>query len=164
MTTSETGDRSYIQHSYQIFDLHSHVNEGLMKRALPDGGYDVADDVRYRLGIMRRANVRACGLMSNHVYERPQGIVQTRQMNDFVAWYRDTHRDVFPVSIGGVEPIYGVQVGAAEIRRMATELRLDGVVWHHHFHGTDLDEPRMFALIEELERHRLPAFLALQRR
>jgi predicted TIM-barrel fold metal-dependent hydrolase len=159
VTTSETGDRVYIEHNYRIFDLHSHVNEGLVKRALPDGGYDVADDVAYRLGIMRRANVRACGLMANHVYERPEGIVQTRQMNDFVAWYRDSHRDVFPVAIGGVEPIYGVRVAGEEIRRMATELRLDGVVWHHHFHGTDVDEPRMYALIEELEKRQLPAFL-----
>ena len=64
MTTTETVDRTYIQHDYQIFDLHSHVNEGLMKRALRDGGFDVADDVRYRLGIMRRANVRA--FATNH--------------------------------------------------------------------------------------------------
>jgi predicted TIM-barrel fold metal-dependent hydrolase len=152
-------EQPFVDHSYRIFDLHSHVNENLVKRPLPDGGFDVADDVQYRLGIMARGKVRAGGLMANHIYERPEGIVQTRQMNDFVAWYRDSHRDIFPVAIGGVEPIYGVKVGVAEIHRMATELHLDGVVWHHHFHGTDVDEPRMHAFVEALAEHQLPAFL-----
>jgi predicted TIM-barrel fold metal-dependent hydrolase len=97
--------------------------------------------------------------MANHIYERPNGIADTRRMNDFVAWYRDSHRDLFPVAIAGVEPKYGVKVGVAEIHRIASELHLDGVVWHHHFHGTEIDDPRMFAFAEALGEHHLPAFL-----
>jgi predicted TIM-barrel fold metal-dependent hydrolase len=148
-----------VDHQFRIFDAHSHVNEALFRRPLAAGGYDVADDVVYRRGVMARARVRACVLMANHIYERPEGIADTRKMNDFVAWYRDTHRDLFPVAIGGIEPKYGVSVGVAEIHRMATELHLDGVVWHHHFHGTEIDEPRMFAYVEALAQHHLPALL-----
>jgi predicted TIM-barrel fold metal-dependent hydrolase len=149
----------YVAHQFRIFDTHSHVSERLVKRPLPGGGFDIADDVVYRRDVMGRGGVRACGLMANHIYERPDGIVQTREMNDFVAWYRNAQPDLFPVAIGGIEPIYGTSVGVAEIRRLATELHLDGVVWHHHFHGTDVDEPRMYAFVAELERHGLPAFL-----
>jgi hypothetical protein len=148
-----------VNHPFRVFDAHSHVNEALFRQPLAAGGYDVEDDVVYRRGIMARARVRACVLMANHIYERPAGIADTREMNNFVAWYRDSHRDLFPVAIGGVEPKYGVGAGVAEIARMATELKLDGVVWHHHFHGTEIDEPRMFAFVEALAEHRLPAFL-----
>lgn len=148
-----------VQHNFRIFDAHSHVNETLFRRTLPGGGYEVEDDIAYRRRIMGRARVRACVLMANHIYERPNGIADTRQMNDFVAWYRNTHPDIFPVAIGGVEPKYGAAVGVAEIHRMANELKLDGVVWHHHFHGTEMDEPRMFAFVEALGEHGLPALL-----
>jgi predicted TIM-barrel fold metal-dependent hydrolase len=143
--------------AYRIFDLHQHVQETM--RPLPGGGYDVEADLKYRLGIMDQHGIRAGALLASLLYERPDGIKDTRRMNDFVAWYRDFDRDRHPVAIGTVEPIYGEAVGVAEIERMATELKLDGCVWHHHFQGVDIDDRRMAPFLRTLARYNLPALI-----
>jgi predicted TIM-barrel fold metal-dependent hydrolase len=145
--------------TFRVFDTHSHVHERLFGTKREDGSYDVAADADYRLGVMKRTGVHACIVMANHVYERPNGIADTRRMNDFVAWYRDAYPDQFPVAIGTVEPLYGIEAGLAEINRMAAELKLDGVTWHHMFHGASMADARMVAFAQELGRLRLPAFL-----
>jgi hypothetical protein len=65
--------QALVQHHFLVFDGHSHVNEPLFRRLLAGRGYDVDDDIAYWQGVMGRANVRACVLMSNHIYERPEG-------------------------------------------------------------------------------------------
>jgi predicted TIM-barrel fold metal-dependent hydrolase len=61
--------------------------------------------------------------------------------------------------MGTVEPLHGVDLGVEEIRRLAEELHLDGVVWHHRFQGSIIADPRMFPFLEELRRHKLVALI-----
>ncbi|HLF77121.1 MAG TPA: amidohydrolase family protein [Dehalococcoidia bacterium] len=142
---------------YRIFDLHQHVQETI--RPQPEGGYDIEEDLRYRLQIMDKHGIRTGALLASLLYERPEGIKDTRRMNDFVAWYRDNHRDRFPVGIGTVDPLQGEAAGVAELERMATELRLQGAVWHHHFSGVDIADRRMGPFLRTLAKHNLPALI-----
>lgn len=146
----------YPSHSYPIFDAHTH--------AQPARFYDrdkVAADFKFRTELYARCGIRAGILMASNVYERPAGIEDTRRQNNFVGWYRDQYPDNFPVAIGTVEPNYGIDVGVAELNRMKSELKLDGVVWHHHFSGNTIDEPRMIALTKEAARLKLVVMVHL---
>jgi predicted TIM-barrel fold metal-dependent hydrolase len=126
-----------------IFDVHAHLLAAPPKQA--GGGYDIEADFAYRLAVMRKWSIRATALMAPYLYEQTHGLADTRRQNDYVAWYRDTHRALFPVGIGTVEPNQGAEEGIAEIRRMRHELRLDGVVFHTHYQGTGIGGLAPFA-------------------
>src|SRR4029450_12297350 len=118
---------------------HAHIPDDLFDRPLPDGGFDVAADLASRLDLMDRSGVTASVLMAPPLYERPHGVADTRRVNDCVAWYRDQHSLRFTAALGTVEPFHGRDVGLDEIRRAATELKLNGVVWDHYRQGTAID-------------------------
>ncbi|MDQ5841790.1 MAG: amidohydrolase family protein, partial [Chloroflexota bacterium] len=60
---------------------------------------------------------------------------------------------------GTVDPLCGVDLGVAEIARMATEVHLNGVVWHHRFQGTFIADSRMGAFLRKMAEFNLPAFV-----
>src|SRR5262245_60782898 len=123
----------------RIFDVHHHIEP-----APADGreGYDGEEDVSYRLGLMGRLGVRASVMTVSSDYDRPHGQAATSRQNDFVAWYRSTHPDRFPVAIGTVEPTNGISACLEEMRRVTDELALDGVVWEPSASGELINEPR----------------------
>jgi len=141
----------------RIFDVHQHLPEHIpniqTEQAL------IQRDLDYRLRVMDKHRIQAGAIMASLLYDRPNGVADTRRMNDYVAWYRDRHRDRFPVGIGTVEPIHGLEQGLLEINRIATELKLDGLVWHNHFAGMALDHYRMVAFVNALGDLGLPAFV-----
>ena len=126
-------------HRNRVLDVHAHIPDDLFDRPLPAGGYDAADDLALRIEVMARAGVGASVLMAPALYERPNGVADTRRVNDCVAWYRDTNRARFPFALGTVEPFHGRDAGLEEIRRISAELHLDGVVWDHFRQGTAID-------------------------
>ena len=91
-------------------------------------------------------------------YSRPRGFSDTAAINDSIARYRDRHSARFPVGIGTVQPTDPTEMSAAEIARMANELKLDGVVWHHRFQGCHLSDKRMHPLLEACAAHNMVAF------
>ncbi|MBO0883881.1 MAG: amidohydrolase family protein, partial [Mycobacterium sp.] len=141
------------------FDIHAHIPDDMFNRILPAGGYDAADDVAARVALMDRSGIGASVLMVPALYERPNGIADTRRVNDCVAWYRRAYPTRFPVAVGTVEPFHGRDVCLDEIQRITSELELDGVVWDHFRQGTAIDEPRMVAFVTELGRLGRPAFI-----
>jgi len=143
---------------YPIFDSHAHVLPASKK---DESNYDVEVDLQFRSHLMDKVAIRAGLLMASNVYERPHGIADTRRQNDFVAWYRDAYPGRFPIAIGTIEPNHGRDVGIEEIHRMKEELGILGVVWHHHFNGSMMDEPRMIAFCQELARLGMVAFVHL---
>lgn len=148
-----------INHGFRIFDCHGHVPPVVPARA--DGSYDLDTDRAYRTGVLDKYGSRAAVLMASNLYERPNGVSDTRRMNDYVAYYRDHSQDRFPVGIGTCEPLFGAEAGVAEIRRIASELRLDGLVWHHLFQGSSMDDQRMVAFCKEAAGLGLPVFVHL---
>jgi predicted TIM-barrel fold metal-dependent hydrolase len=141
----------------KVFDAHAHLQ--------PANFYGdhtrLEADAAFRKQLFERCGISAGIVMASNVYERPDGIADTRRQNDLAAAFRDRFSDTFPVAIGTVEPNYGVEVCLAEIHRMHAELGIKGVVWHHHFSGNTIDEPRMIALTKELARLGMVAMVHL---
>lgn len=139
--------------AYDIFDSHQHVG-GVFGVHAGDGAIgatpaDLEPDRELRTAIMETHGVRQALLMPAHSYLKPEGLADTRRVNDRLAAYRDLDPARFPVVAGTVEPRHGVQ-GLAEIDRMAGELRLQGVSWHHRQQGLPMDHPVMFACLERM--------------
>ena len=97
--------------------------------------------------------------MVDHEYEWPNGVADTRRVNDLVAACRAAHSRRLPVALGTVEPFHGTQACLVEIDRLTLDLDLDGVVWDHHAQGTAIDDQRMVAFVKVLAARGLPAFV-----
>jgi predicted TIM-barrel fold metal-dependent hydrolase len=129
------------------FDVHQHLT--------------VADEADF---VQRRAELDRFGLtaalvMPSLQYSRPRGFADTRAVNDGIARYRDRYRERFPLALGTVQPTDPTEMSVGEVVRIARELKLDGVVWHHRFQGTMLADKRMHPLLDACAEHGLPAFL-----
>jgi predicted TIM-barrel fold metal-dependent hydrolase len=145
----------------RIFDNHQHVG-GIpgVPGHHPGGVLDAAQieaDYRIRSEVMQAFGIAQAALMPGHSYPRPNGLADTRAVNDTLAAYRRRDPQRFPALIGTVEPRYG-RDGLAEIDRMR-ELGFQGVSWHHRQQGLAIDHPVMFAFIERLQKHGLLPFV-----
>ena len=84
-----------MDHTFDIFDCHHHVGDVKAFLGETMGGYkDSADDPRNaemqrRIEIMDEGGVRQACVIPGHGYERPNGIVDTRRINNDIAAYRD---------------------------------------------------------------------------
>jgi predicted TIM-barrel fold metal-dependent hydrolase len=130
---------------FDIFDCHHHVGDVsafLGEYLTADGGKaDPGDiEVRRRIEIMDAGGVRQAAVIPGHGYERPDGIADTRAVNDAIAAYRDANAARFPVAIGVAEPAYGA-ASLAEIDRCRDELGLAGISFHTRFQGASMDSP-----------------------
>ena len=93
-----------------------------------------------RLDTMDRNGVDAAIVIPGHSYLRPEGLADTRRVNDGIAAYRDSAPTRFTAALGIVEPIYG-RAGDAELRRIKQELGFVGVSLHTRFQGVDHRQP-----------------------
>jgi predicted TIM-barrel fold metal-dependent hydrolase len=132
---------------YPVFDVHHHVGDASAVLgatvAITDSGADLpedvaAEEVARRLAIMDEGGVDWAAVIPGHGYHRPNGLADTRRINDGIAAYRDALPDRFPVAIGVIEPMYGPH-SLPEIDRVVDELHLDGVSFHVRFQGVSLD-------------------------
>lgn len=108
---------------------------------------------------MDRAGLTASAVMVDLDYEWPNGVADTRRVNDLVAATRAAYPHRLPVALGTVEPFHGMQPCLAEIDRLTRELHLDGMVWDHYAQGTGIDDQRMVAFVKVLAERGLPAFV-----
>jgi predicted TIM-barrel fold metal-dependent hydrolase len=91
-----------------------------------------------RIEAMDAGGVDWAAVIPGHGYHRPNGLADTRRVNDSIAAYRDADPSRFPVALGVIEPMYGPH-SLPEIDRIADELHLDGVSFHVRFQGVSLD-------------------------
>jgi predicted TIM-barrel fold metal-dependent hydrolase len=97
---------------------------------------------------MDRQGVDQAILIPGHGYLRPNGVADTRRINDGVATYRDKEPARFPAALGVVEPLYG-EAGIDELRRMRDELGFVGVSVHTRFQGVQTDSPLVLAVVRK---------------
>jgi predicted TIM-barrel fold metal-dependent hydrolase len=145
---------------FRIFDLHHHV--GSLDMVADAGAARAAsgpeEDARIRLEFMDRHNIEQALLMPANGYPTPDGLSDTKRVNDALAEYRDKHKTRFPAALGTVSPLEG-DGSLDEIDRCITQLGMRGIVWHHRFQGTAIDHPRMYLLLDRVRVHKVPAFI-----
>jgi predicted TIM-barrel fold metal-dependent hydrolase len=141
---------------YDVFDVHHHVG-----RAFDALGGDLDDEqvalgrdfarveLQDRLRIMDEGGVNQALVIPGHGYLRPNGIADTRRVNDEIAAYRDATPDRFPVACGIVEPRDG-PVALGEIDRVKIELGLVAISFHTRFQGVSLDSQWILRYLERM--------------
>ena len=148
---------------FEVFDCHHHVGS-LEALGLSTGteGLDPEEaleaDLAARLATMDATGVDAALLIPGHGYLRPEGLADTRRVNDRLAAYRARRPDRFPAALGVVEPLYGGR-GLAELDRLHDELGMVGVSFHVRFQGVATNSPLVVALVRRMAALGLVPFL-----
>ena len=134
---------------HHVIDCHHHVGS-LEAHGISFGDADDRDpvlvDYERRIRVMDRQGVDQAILIPGHGYLRPDGVADTRRVNDAVAAYRDRDPGRFPAALGVAEPLHGV-AGIAELSRMKHELGFVGFSVHARFQGCPTDSPLVMALV-----------------
>lgn len=137
-----------------VLDVHHHVGS-LAAMGMQTGTEAMSPeeatraDLEARLETMDRAGVDQAILIPGHLYLRPQGLADTRRVNDQIAAYRDLVPDRFPAAVGIVEPLYG-EAGLEELTRIRAELHLAGVSFHTRFQGVGTNSPLVVDLVRRM--------------
>ena len=144
-----------IDIGYDVFDVHPHVGRafdalgGDLGREEPAAAEFARVELESRLRIMDEGGVRQALVIPGHGYLRPNGIADTRRINDEIAAYRDRTPDRFPVACGIVEPRDGAQA-LGELDRIARDLGLVAVSFHTRFQGVSMDSQWILSYIERI--------------
>ena len=140
---------------FDVFDVHHHVGRAFDalggELAADDGDAAAFAEVELadRLRIMDEGGVRQALVIPGHGYLRPNGIADTRRVNDEIAAYRDRTPDRFPAACGIVEPAYGA-ASLAELDRIAEELGLVAVSFHTRFQGVSMDSQWVLRYLDRM--------------
>jgi predicted TIM-barrel fold metal-dependent hydrolase len=133
-----------------VIDCHHHIGsleaQGFTFADVDAGKDPATVELERRLSAMDRQGVDQAIVIPGHGYLRPNGVADTRRINDGVAAYRDANPHRFPAALGIVEPLHGA-AGIAELSRMRDELGLVGVSVHTRFQGVQTDSPLVLALV-----------------
>lgn len=111
-----------------------------------------------RLRAMDADGIGQAVIMPGHGYLRPNGIADTRRINDGVAAYQRSRPDRFPVALAVAEPLFGT-ASLAELDRIRDELGMAGVTFHARFQGVPTDHRLIVRLIERMVELDLVAFI-----
>ena len=157
----------------EVLDAHYHLGFASAEPAGTSGeGTDLmALDYKNRIASMRQSGVHRAVLgpqywiatgspsgFSEEGYAIPNGVADTRRLNDRIAAYRDQDRECFPFAIGAIEPRHAEQ-SLDEIDRIADELGMVGVMWHNRLQGTYVDSPWMRKYVRKLADKGLTPFV-----
>lgn len=128
----------------EVIDAHQHVtNPGDMATRPPKELAGATPDEwrqgerAMRLQIMENNGIQKSLVMPSNGYLHPDGIADTRRINDDIVSYQQLDPERFPIALGVIEPLHGER-SLGEIDRIK-ELGLMGVVWHHRMQGVPID-------------------------
>jgi predicted TIM-barrel fold metal-dependent hydrolase len=143
-----------VADSFFVIDTHHHVGslealglsvgtEGLSPEEVSQVEFEA------RLATMDNTGVDQAIVIPGQGYLRPDGMADTRRINDGMAAYRDRRPDRFPAAVGVVEPLYGER-GLEELDRIRDELGLVGVSFHTRFQGVATNSPLVVRLVRRM--------------
>jgi predicted TIM-barrel fold metal-dependent hydrolase len=140
-------------------DLHVHLEPRTADYA-PFGPLDemIAQHYSARVKYMDRHGIDKSVVSAGFRYRRAEGIVNVRTMNDMIAGLVAKHGDRLPAGIGIVEVTHG-DASLRELERMAKDLKLRGVGWHHADSGVYIDNPFMRPLLRQVQALKLIPFI-----
>ncbi|HEV8295735.1 MAG TPA: amidohydrolase family protein, partial [Acidimicrobiales bacterium] len=135
---------------FRVIDCHHHVGsleaQGFTFAGGGTGADPVTVELERRLASMDRFGVDQAILIPGHGYLRPDGVADSRRVNDGIAAYRDGLPERFPAALGIAEPLHGA-AGIAELTRMRDDLGLMGLSVHARFQGVQTDSPLVLNLV-----------------
>jgi predicted TIM-barrel fold metal-dependent hydrolase len=150
----------------EVFDCHMHV--GTLVDILPEaqaGGAQavlppdqVSAERRARREVMAANGIDRGVLLAALAYPQPDGLADTRRVNDGLAAYRDADPEHFPVALGVVEPLHGER-GLEELDRLHFDLGMRGVMWHHRLQGTYIDHRIMRPIFRKMREYGMVPFV-----
>jgi predicted TIM-barrel fold metal-dependent hydrolase len=150
-------NRDHSATSYEVVDAHTHVGRTMQvvanwarQEEIGDQQVDGDEDLALRLAELDRRGVAKAVVIAGHYYERPDGIKDTRRINDEIAGYGSQRPDRICAAVGIVEPVYGAR-GLGEIDRCKEELGLAGVSFHTRFQGVPVDDIWVARYVERME-------------
>jgi predicted TIM-barrel fold metal-dependent hydrolase len=149
-----------IADGFDVFDVHHHVGRAFdaLGGEVDDAGGNTAEVARVelaeRLRIMDEGGIRQALVIPGHGYLRPNGLADTRRVNDEIAAYRDDNPDRFPVACGIVEPRDGPHA-LDEIERVGSELGLVAISFHTRFQGVSMDSRWILRYLDRMRELRL---------
>lgn len=156
MTTSHTP-----RNPQHVIDCHHHVGQ-LALGMSGEQDFDASpanSAAQVHATMLDHFGLSAACVLPGLQYERPHGIVNTRELNTGMAAYRAANPARFPVALGTVEPLHGLALCEEEMTRIAQDLELDGLTWHTRYQGVALSDRRMHALMDTAAELGLPCFL-----
>lgn len=127
----------------EVFDVHHHFGS----HSDVDFTGTADEWVTAHIDAMDRRGVTQAALMPSPRYANPDGLADTREMNDRIAYVLEEYPDRFPVGFGTVELRYGER-GLDEVDRIVGDLGLDGLTWHSRFQGGYTDDDLIYEYIE----------------
>jgi predicted TIM-barrel fold metal-dependent hydrolase len=140
----------------RVVDVHQHVR--LTRGSLGEGAVSPELELKTRLATMDSDGIDQAVVIPGHDYLRPNGLADTRAINDAIAAYRRATPTRFPAAIGIVEPLYG-EPGLSELDRIKSELGLAGVSFDTRYQGVNSDSALMHRLIERMGKLGLVPYL-----
>jgi len=146
------------------FDVHAHM-EPRTPGYGPFGTLTQMVNQHYqeRLDYMDRNGIVRSAVSAGYGYRRTEGIANTRAMNDMIAGLVAKNPQRLPVGIGVVQVSDG-DLSLRELERMAKELKLRGVGWHHADEGAYIDNPFMRPLLRQVQALGLIPFIHVRER
>ncbi len=132
-------------------DIHVHVEPRTTDYAPLDTVEKmVAQHYGELLKYMQQSGAAKIVPSAGYRYRRTEGIVDTRAMNDMIAGLVAKDSERFPAGIGVVEVQHG-EASLRELERMAKNLKLRGVGWHHADDGVIIDAPFMRPILKQVQ-------------
>jgi predicted TIM-barrel fold metal-dependent hydrolase len=141
----------------EIFDCHQHFGPSPMGLEEPPE-FSIDADWKIRGPLLAKLGFDAVLLSPSNGFNRPNGLADTRRINDTAAEYRERHPERIVAALGIVEPWYGL-AALEEIDRIARELKLNGLVFHHRFQGCTIDHWAMRPFLKRMADHGLVPFI-----
>jgi predicted TIM-barrel fold metal-dependent hydrolase len=141
--------------AFDVLDVHQHYGTvtdamGGLPVDQRDGPEDDFDrrELSTRLAALDARGVRQTVVIASHAYLRPEGLADTRRVNDGVAAYVARTPERFVAAVGVVEPLYGA-AGLAEVDRCRA-LGMIGISFHGRYQGVSHDSPWVYRFIERM--------------
>jgi predicted TIM-barrel fold metal-dependent hydrolase len=149
----------------EVIDAHTHFGDAGATgvSGIPGGGatkFDEAfqaEDVLTRTQTMDERGVSKAVILGGHGYLRPNGVADTRDINDGVVAYTNRNPERFLAAVGIVEPLYG-PAGLAELDR-CKEIGIRGISFHTRQQGVSVNSPWVRAYLERMGELGLVPFL-----
>ena len=150
----------------KILDAHQHMGvlEGIVKGPMVEAAEEDSDAREYhtRVQAMDNSGIHQGIIGPAYLYLMPNGIADTRRVNDQLAQFRDRHRERFPYAVGAIEPRQG-EAALEEVRRIRRELGMVGILWHNRLQACYVDSPWMRRCVRVASEEGLVPFIHCHR-